>query len=377
MVEAGSGSRLLIISTEFPPGPGGIGNHAYNLAKYLQEFKKVKVTVLADTNFTSEKELDGFDSKTSFKVHRILRTTPIHLTYIKRVIMAWKLISQNDKIVFSGKFSIWLAGMLRSFFKKKEFIAVVHGSELDLQNKRLKKFTNESLNKCDKIISVSRYTEKHLPILRNGQQRKIIANGIDLTETSTIKIDINNTIRSKSLKLLTVGNVTPRKGQKNIIRALPEIKKVFPNVHYHIIGLPTQKDALTEFAKELGVLPNITFHGKISRQQLLDMYRQCDIFMMLSDHTATGDFEGFGIAVLEANIWGKPAVGSKNSGIADAIDNGETGILVDQHNDHEIANAIALIYNNYETFSAKAYKWALEHNWKNIANQYYEVLYDN
>ena len=28
--------RNLIHSSEFPPGPGGIGNHAYNLAKILQ-----------------------------------------------------------------------------------------------------------------------------------------------------------------------------------------------------------------------------------------------------------------------------------------------------------------------------------------------------
>src|SRR3990172_5729757 len=29
--------RLLVVSTEFPPGPGGIGTHAYQISKHLQQ----------------------------------------------------------------------------------------------------------------------------------------------------------------------------------------------------------------------------------------------------------------------------------------------------------------------------------------------------
>jgi phosphatidylinositol alpha-1,6-mannosyltransferase len=97
---------------------------------------------------------------------------------------------------------------------------------------------------------------------------------------------------------------------------------------------------------------------------------------MLSDHTADGDFEGFGIAVLEANLWRKPAIGSRNSGIADAIDDGVTGILVDQQNDKEIAQAVSGIYNNYESYSQKAYQWSLLHDWEKIVRQYYEAIYE-
>ena len=36
--------NILIFSSEFPPGPGGIGNHAFNLAKALSKVSfKVKV----------------------------------------------------------------------------------------------------------------------------------------------------------------------------------------------------------------------------------------------------------------------------------------------------------------------------------------------
>lgn len=373
MMKENNKLKLLIISSEFPPGPGGIGNHAFNLAKYLQDSGGLEVKVLADTNFTSSKEILDFDKKNSFRVVRIFRKKPIILTYLNRIISAGKLISQSDKIIFSGKFPVWMAGLFKSFFLKKDFVAVVHGSELDLPNPVLKRLTESSLKKCDKIISVSRYTQSFLPTHENGQKRTIIANGIDVSESDSVKKP-DHSQNGGSLSLLTVGNVTPRKGQKNIIRALPEIIKKFPDVHYHVVGLPTTKDILSEFARNIGVLNHITFHGKLSRQELLNMYNKCDIFMMLSDHTANGDFEGFGIAVLEANILGKPAVGSRKSGIADAIDDRKTGVLVDQHNDLEIVNAIGEIYNNYEQYSINAYAWAIKHDWKNIVEEYRQFL---
>lgn len=368
-----SGYKILIISSEFPPGPGGIGNHAYNLAKYLQEHDTMQISVLADTYFTSRKEIKNFDEKANFKIFRIYRYKLIFLTYLYRIVLAGRLIRKNDKIICSGKFSLWLGGLYKMLYKKKEYIAIVHGSELDLKNEFARKFTRFSLNNFQKIISVSQYTQSYLPPKPAFQKRIVIPNGIDVLE----KIDIENHKNSSSkkyLSLLTVGNVTPRKGQRNLIRALPEIIKFFPHVHYHIVGLPTNKEELSRFAKELNVMENITFHGKVSRERLNQMYDACDIFVMLSDHTASGDFEGFGIAVLEANLRQKPAIGSKRSGIADAIDDGISGILVDQHNDQEIALALQKIYLKYDEFSSKALSWALDHDWEKIIKHYFKFI---
>ena len=49
--------------------------------------------------------------------------------------------------------------------------------------------------------------------------------------------------------LLTVGNVTERKGQEVVIRALPSL----PGVRYEMIGLPTRAAELAALARELGV----------------------------------------------------------------------------------------------------------------------------
>lgn len=369
------GQKVLIISSEFPPGPGGIGNHAYNLAKFLQEENLMKVTVLADTNFTSSREIGEFDKLHSFKITRIYRYRLIFLTYLKRIVTAGILISQNDRIICSGKFPLWVGGLFKGIFKsKKEFIAIVHGSELDIKSKWPRRFTDYSIKKFKKIISVSKYTQGFLPPVGQYQKRTIIPNGIDLDEFLESSNTETRHTKTENFNLLTVGNVTPRKGQKNLIRALPEIVKYFPNIHYHIVGLPTHKEAFESFANELGVDRHVTFHGKVSRKDLLKMYKNCDVFVMLSDHTNDGDFEGFGIAVLEANLWKKPAIGSRNSGIADAIDDKKTGVLVDQHNDKEIADALLEIHNNYERYSEQAFQWAVDHDWRKVSEKYHSFI---
>ena len=56
-----------------------------------------------------------------------------------------------------------------------------------------------------------------------------------------------------------------------------------------------------------------------------------DVFVMLSSPTSTGDVEGFGIAIIEANALSLPSIGAKDCGIEDALEirDGIYGILSD------------------------------------------------
>jgi phosphatidylinositol alpha-1,6-mannosyltransferase len=104
------------------------------------------------------------------------------------------------------------------------------------------------------------------------------------------------------------------------------------------------------------------------------LIRQSAIFMMLSEHTSKGDVEGFGIAILEANALGLPAIGSENCGIEDAIKDGYSGKLVNQHQPQEIEQAIEEIVNNYGSYSSQAKLHAKQFDWSKIGAKYIEVL---
>jgi phosphatidyl-myo-inositol dimannoside synthase len=356
--------KIVLITSEFPPLPGGIGNHAFFLAKYLQKYN-YEVSVLSD--YRLEKNDVEFDKQQAFKVIRVRRNFN---KYFNRFTEAFSLIKKNEIVIVSGKFSLWLGAFMKCFFLKKKFIAVLHGSEIFAGGKWTKSLTKWSIKKYDKLIAVSQFT-KELTLKQNDQLDVIVINnGFSVQENSFYS---KIAIKGKP-SIVTVGNVTFRKGQQNVIKALPKLKEKFPEIHYHIIGIPTEKRKFEELAKNLNVENCITFHGMLSDEDLKSILSQTNVFFMLSEQLNNGDVEGFGIAVLEANYFGIPAIGSKNSGIADAINDHYSGRLVTPKNSDEVVEAFSEIINNYEKYSKQAKLWSKEFDWSKVIKKYLDVI---
>lgn len=359
--------NIAIITSEFPPEPGGIGNHAYNLANQLT-IHKFNISVIADQRLENiDEELD-FDKMQPFNIVRIKLRKIRLLMYINRVIHVFKAVSKKEIIIASGKFSLWSVALATFFYKKKN-IAVIHGSEVNFKNIYLRKSIDISLKKFDKIIAVSNYTKSLVDYL-NINAIEVIPNGFNLPE--------DNNIERKAIKgspsLITVGSVTERKGQKNVILALPELLKVFPGIHYHVVGSPIEKEKYFELAKKLKVEKNITFYGTVSEKEKYRLVQGSTIFVMLSENTNSGDVEGFGIALLEANNLKIPVIGAKGCGIEDAIDNYKSGILIDTKNHQEFVIAIQSILSNYDSFKENSLDWSLKFTWEIIIKKYIKAI---
>jgi len=366
--------KILLISTEFPPGPGGIGNHAWNLARNLNN--KVNVDVLTISDYADENECKSFDDKEKVKIYRFTRYPLAAITYCHRLIQVIKYIKNNNysHCLLSGFFALSIGPIIQLINKKVSIVGIIHGSELIQHNPLLKYILTVSL-KCLKIvISVSRYTNSIIPIKLGPNQRNyIIPNGVnkDLLDDITGK---NEIIISGEPCLLTVGSITNRKGQINFIKALPKIQKKYPGVHYHCVGLPINKDDLIKEIIRLKIEKYVTIHGVIPNTELSNIYKQSDILIMLSQSNINSCIEGFGIAVLEANLFGVPALGSKKTGIEDAIVQNKTGVLVNPYSEKEILNGINLLLEQRKYLSQNAVVWALEHNWTKISDRYLKAI---
>ena len=73
-------NQVLLLCSEFPPGPGGIGNHAWNLAKNLNNM--VSIDVLTISDYADLKECESFDQKENFNIFRFKRFSISIITYI-------------------------------------------------------------------------------------------------------------------------------------------------------------------------------------------------------------------------------------------------------------------------------------------------------
>jgi phosphatidylinositol alpha-1,6-mannosyltransferase len=363
--------QVLIISTEYPPGPGGIGQHAYSLSRALHTEGFV-IKVLSPADYASPAEVLLFDQSQPFEVMRYQRRGLL-LTYINRLTLTHEAIRDGrcSSVILTGKFSLWQGLMIKKFYPNIKTIAVLHGTEINLPNRYLRKFTHKAIAAADVIVPVSRFTKSLLPewIRHKHPNIHIIPNGIEDTLPSAIpNTDI---ILNGNPRLLTIGHVSPRKGQHRVIKALPKMVAVWPKIHYHIVGRPKNQAILEVLAQQLGVQNHITFHGRVAdHRDLRIYYSQADIFMLLSENQPDGDVEGFGIVALEANVQGVPVVGAKYCGVEEAVDHKQSGYLVDGDNSEEIIEGVGYCLANRENLNKGAVEWAHAHQWRTIVQQY-------
>jgi len=366
--------KILFLCSEFPPGPGGIGNHGFNLIKTLQQ-KGYQVSIITNLENATTTESQDFAKKENLEINYINREGILPLQF-RRIAAAFSKVSPYHYILCSGMFSLWIGGLLKLIYPKKKNIAIIHGTEVTDTNSIHQRFTKWALRKFDTIISVSKYTQEQIEPQYNKIKYEVIPNAISVADLQKyIRRGEPETTKWKgSPSLLTVGNITRRKGQQNIIKVLPKLIKIYPEIHYHMVGLPSKKTEFEKLAHELNVQDYITFHGKVDTQTLYTSYQCCDVFVMLSEKQPDGDVEGFGIAILEANYFGKPAIGAIDCGIEDAIDEGNTGYKVPNNNPELIAEALQKIMSNYNYYHSHAKSWALKHDWNDIAESYIKLM---
>lgn len=362
---------ILLISSEFPPGPGGIGQHAHSLCKALLS-KGCKVIVQTEGDYASLKEIKSFDNnarRENIYVNRNRRRR--FFTYSGRFYRTLCLLSKHrpNLVILSGRFSLFSVFVIRLINKNQPIFAFVHGSEVANKNSLITKCTYLALSQADKILAVSQFTSSLLPTYLL-HKTEIIPNGLNFGDMP----DIDHIKEFKDWigfpKLITVGNLTRRKGQHRVLNAMPLLLKHYPHLHYHMVGLDTERSQIEKQANKLGIHDSITIHGRLNnRQDLYRAYLTADIFIMLSENQGNGDVEGFGIAILEANYFGLGAIGARGSGISEAIKDKYSGVLVDGDDAESIRAATKYILQRKSKFKNDSKTWALTHDWEKIIDK--------
>lgn len=124
-----------------------------------------------------------------------------------------------------------------------------------------------------------------------------------------------------------VSRLVPRKGFDTAIRAIARLRDTHPDVVLAIAGTGRDADRLTRLAAELGA--PVRFLGRVSHDDLPFVYGCADVFTMLCRNRWGGlEQEGFGIVFVEAAACGVPQVAGDSGGAADAVADGETGLIV-------------------------------------------------
>jgi len=147
------------------------------------------------------------------------------------------------------------------------------------------------------------------------------------------------------LILLTVGRLVKRKGVDMVLESLPKILEKNPDLIYVIAGDGPELENIKNIIANLKLEKNVLIIQNPTDKDKNAWYEICDIFIMPA-RNIDGDFEGFGIVYLEANLAGKPVIAGNSGGVGDAVKNNINGLLVDPENSKEITTAILNLIEN-------------------------------
>lgn len=135
-----------------------------------------------------------------------------------------------------------------------------------------------------------------------------------------------------------VGRVAPNKNHGLLIQAFHVIKTYLrPDAHLYLVGGTSHPEYLWQlqrFVRELA-LPDVTFAGLVSDDELAAVYRRTTVFLCLSAH------EGFGVPLVEAMAFGVPVVAWDTAAVGETV--GDGGLLIDRPSPLLAAEAVEAI----------------------------------
>lgn len=341
-------SKILIISQEYPPRGGGAGVVAKQNAEGLAELGH-EITVV--TRF-----YDGRSNNLKINLIEISGISKLWPIYMAKKLYALNL-DKFDSIIIND---IGAAFVLGSFFNIKKYankiLLYLHGGEVDsvlTQPVGWLKWTRflgryiSLVRNCKQIIAVSSYMKSYFiekfPFYLDANKIAIIYAGVDgdlfKPVASSIRKDFG--IHDKKLVLISVSRIIKEKGFPRMLKLFEEAWMKNQALHWIILGDGPYLDELKQSVSRSNVSRNINFVGPISREQLPAYYSSADLFWLLSES------ESFGLVYIEAQLCGCPAMGNKNYGVVEAINDGKSGKLVSS--DKECLDY--LVKGNFAKFS--------------------------
>jgi glycosyltransferase involved in cell wall biosynthesis len=180
-----------------------------------------------------------------------------------------------------------------------------------------------------RLVCVSRYTESVARAALPNAETVVINNGVDAERFAQLP---PLSQPKTGPVVLCVGAVKARKGILELVQAMAPVRDAFPTVQCVIIGSLNNSAYVAQVQQAittLGLTQHVQLLGHVPDETLLAWYGAADVFALPSLNIK-GKFEGYGIAHLEASAAGLPVIGTRDCGAADAIHDGETGILLSQ-----------------------------------------------
>ncbi len=339
-------ARGLLVTNDFPPMAGGEATWYWRLCAALPP---EDVVVLAP-RVPGDR---AFDARQPYRVVR--RRVPLSPHPLARLVqvalLSWHAlrIARREQVraLHIGHLYLAPAGLVAGRLLRIPYVLYLHGGEMApyMRWRAVRGLVRALVRGAGWVITNSAYTRGAYGAMAIRHPRTTtVAVGVD-SDRFRPGLDPRAVRARYGLDgagvILTVGRLVDRKGHDVVLRALGTVRQAVGPVRYLIAGSGPREPRLRALARDLGVADAVVFAGRVPDEELPSLYAACDVFVMPSRALPERDgIEGFGIVFLEAGACGKPVVGGRSGGCADAVLHGVTGVLVDPEDPQAVAGAL-------------------------------------
>lgn len=234
-----------------------------------------------------------------------------------------------------------------------------------------KPFLSRYVRRLHGRIAVSPAAAEFISRFFPGDYR-IIPNGVDVHRFRPDAAPLPQFADGK-LNILYLGRMEQRKGPKYFIRAIPLIRRHFPNTRFIVAGEGKLRPAFEEFVARRG-WRDVVFTGRVAAEDMPAMYASAHVYCAPN----TGG-ESQGVVLLEALAAGRPVVASDIPGFRTVIREKQDGLLVPPKNHEELAWAVCYLLGDEaerHRLAAAGPKRAADFSWQSVGARVEEYYFD-
>lgn len=343
-------ARHLLVTNDFPPKVGGIQTYLWELWRRLPAND---VTVLT----TPHPAAAEFDAAQPFRVVRTTERVLLPTPALRSRIQGLAREVGAEVIVLDPALPVGLVGPHLDL----PYAVVVHGSELA---GRLPGAGSALMGRvvagAELVIAAGNYPASEARRVAGERTPPIVVvpPGVDADRFAPLDVDARRAARQslgatdRTQLVVAISRLVPRKGFDVLIDAVARLHPTHPTLELVIGGTGRDADRLQKRIDDRRAPARLV--GRIRDEDLPSFYGAAEVFAMCCRTRWLGlEPEGFGIVFLEAAACGVAQIAGASGGAADAVVDGETGVVVDRPRDAEaVADAVASLLDDADRRNA-------------------------
>jgi phosphatidyl-myo-inositol dimannoside synthase len=334
----------LLVTNDFPPKLGGIQSYLWELWRRLDPDSFTVLTTPHDGS-------DAWDAGQAFRIERVSQRMLLPTRALARRIDSLAAETGAGLVVLDPALPVGMVGTRL----RLPYGVVLHGAEVTVPGRLpgSRQLLGRVLRGAAEVVAAGGYPAveaeraagRPLPVT-------VVPPGVDTERFRPLDPEQRAKARARfglpedGRVVVSLSRLVPRKGMDVLIEAAARLAPSRPDLLVAIGGSGRDRSRLDRLVARSGA--PVRMLGRVPDDDVAELYGCADVFAMLCRNRWGGlEQEGFGIVFLEAAACGIPQVAGDSGGAAEAVVDGQTGVVIDRPSDaRAVATALARLVDD-------------------------------